>query len=77
MRTYDPAIHGRARVWTGANAEARCQGEVDGYNGNPPRARSSFPTSEAAEVYRIAYLEYFRGQVGLFSLELGTTAGRL
>lgn len=65
-RAYDPARHGRARRWSGANAEARCQGVVDGYHGNPRRARGSFPTAEAAEVYRIAYLEYFRGQAGLF-----------
>lgn len=65
-RAYDPATHGRARIWSGVNAEARCQGVVDGYNGNPRRARGSFPTAEAAEVYRVAYLEYFRGQAGLF-----------
>lgn len=66
-RAYDAAKHGRARRWSGANAEARCQGVVDGYNGNPRRARGSFPTAEAAEVYRVAYLEYFGGQVGLFA----------
>jgi hypothetical protein len=68
-RVYDPAKHGRARRWSGANAEARVRGTVDGYDGNPPRARGSFATAEAAEVYRVAYLEYFRGQVGLFATE--------
>ena len=67
-RAYDTATHGRARAWSGANAEARCSGVVDGYNRNPPRARASFPTAEAAEVYRTAYLEYWNGEeVALFA----------
>lgn len=66
-RPYDPAKHGYARVWSGANAEARVAGVVDGHDSNPPRARSSFPTAEAAEVYRTAYLEHWNGTtVGLF-----------
>ena len=67
-RSYDPIRHGRARVWSGANAEAHCQGVVDGYHRDPPRPRGSFPTAEAAEVYRLAYLEHWNGaEVALFA----------
>lgn len=62
-----PPKQGHVRIWSGVNAEARHQGVLDGYHGNPRRPRDSFPTEEAAEVYRIGYLEYFSGQVGLFS----------
>lgn len=70
-----PPTTGHVRIWSGVNAEARHQGVIDGWNGNPPRPRGSFPTEEAAEVYRIGYLEHFRGQIGLFPASEG--CGRL
>ena len=61
-----PPRKGHVRIWSGVNAEARHHGVLDGYHGNPPRPRDTFPNDEAAEVYRIGYLEYFRGEIGLF-----------
>ena len=66
-----PPKQGHVRIWSGVNAEARHQGVLDGYHGNPPRPRDSFPSEEAAQVYRVGYLEYFRGQIGLFAASEG------
>lgn len=66
-REYDPAKHGRARVFSGACADARVEGTVDGYHGRPGTRAAKYH-GLARQVYIEAYREHARPgqQLALF-----------